>query len=186
MKRRNKERLKDVIIDHIYNRCYNDVIRILEGEIGNVALADSATSEDDLFLRKIYDNLIRPSVSVRMFHDIRNATKCRITVGEIIESSFQEELHALGYSKGKELNGHVFEALNYLVNRSFLAGNLNVTSEYALTPKGLNHYSSGRSFEDLYIKEKKSRIALMVSIVSILIALGAIALNLINTTPAIL
>jgi ABC-type oligopeptide transport system substrate-binding subunit len=84
------------------------------------------------------------------------------------------------------INDQVFDALNYLVNRSFLVRNLPVISEYALTPKGLNHYSSGRSFEDLYLKEKKSRIALVVSIVSILIALGAIALNIINTSPAIL
>jgi hypothetical protein len=186
MKRINKERLKDIIIDHIYNRCYNDVVKIIEAEIGDAPLAESATSEDDLFLRKIHDNLIRPSVSVRMFHDIRNATKCRITVGELIESSFAEQLQELGYKKGKELNDQVFDALNYLVNRSFLVRNLPVISEYALTPKGLNHYSSGRSFEDLYLKEKKSRIALVVSIVSILIALGAIALNIINTSPAIL
>lgn len=176
MKKRLEERLKDIIIDHIYNYCYNEVVKTLAGE--DYAEQDKIPSEEDPFMRKMYDAYIKPSPAVKIFHDIRTATQCRILEGKMIQQSFSRKLLALGYRDSNELNSEVAKALDFLVRRSFLVQKLSGISEFSLTPKGIDHFSTGKSFELVYINGRLVRIALILSIISFIASLGAIALTL--------
>ena len=180
MKKRQKERLKDIIIDHIYDYCYNEVVKKIKGDSANITLDAHSKIEDDPLLQSIFDNLIKPSKSIKMVHDKRNENYCKVIEGNVVHKSFMDKLLSQGFNKSKKLNEQIETALNFLVYRSYLARNLPIQIEFTLTPKGINHYTSGRSFEELYIKERNTRIALTISIISIFIAFCAFAYNLIS------
>lgn len=173
MRTKTKERLKDIIIDHIYSHCYNEIARTVLGE---------KTDEDqpgyDPDLQGIYDTFIRTSGEVRILQDLRRATHCRVIVDKAIEPLLAEKLVSQGYSTNGRMTRKVEDALQYLVTRSYLIKKYPANSEYTLTRKGIEHYSSGRSFEESYMEGRYAKIALTFSIVSVGAAAAAIALSL--------
>lgn len=171
MKSRHRERLKDVIIDHVYNQCYSEVVRVVENEPGT----QTSHTEEDPYMQKIYDTFIKPSGSVRMFHELRNAIHCRLTDDGKVSESLSSTLRQRGFRENGPIYEDVCQALDYLVGRSYLVRNLPVKDEYTLTPKGHNHYSSGRSFEDEWLAAAGNRRALMLSWISISIVLASLA-----------
>ncbi len=173
MKTRTQERLKDIIIDHVYSHCYDEIIKTIEGEEPS-----DKYPGDDPDLRKIYDTFIKTSGEVKILNDIRRATHCRIIIDKAIETSLAGKLESLGYPGNGALTKKVEDALRYLVNRSYLIKKYPANSEYTLTTKGVEHYSSGRSFEDSYIQGRYAKMALTFSIVSVAAAAAAIAMNL--------
>jgi len=173
MRTKTKERLKDIIIDHIYSHCYDEIARTMEGE-----KPVEQYPGDDPDLQRIYDTFIKPSGEVRIFQDLRKATHCRIIIDRSVESNLAEKLVSQGYPKNGRMLKKVEDALQYLITRSYLIKKYPANSEYTLTPKGIEHYSSGKSFEDAYLNGKYTIIALTFSIVSVVAAAAAIALNL--------
>lgn len=173
MRTRSKERLKDIIIDHIYSHCYDEIARTLDGE--NPAEMHPG---DDPELQKIYDTFVKPSGEVRIYNDLRRATHCRVIVDKAIQPAVAGKLASEGYKNGNRLTKQVDDALTYLVNRSYLIKKYPANSEYTLTPKGIEHYSSGRSFEESFNAGRATLVALTVSIISVMAAAAAIAMNL--------
>lgn len=173
MRTKTTERLKDIIIDHIYSYCYDEIARTIEGE-----KAEENYPGDDPDLQKIYDTFIKPSGEIRIFHDVRRATHCRVIVDKAIEPSLAGKLVSQGYSNNGGMTRKVEKALEFLVNRSYLIKKYPANSEYTLTTKGVEHYSSGRSFEEQYSAGRDAKIALTFSVVSIIAAAAAIAMNL--------
>lgn len=173
MRTKSKERLKDIIIDHIYSHCYDEIARTLDGEDP----AERHTG-DDPELQKIYNTFVKPSGEVRIYNDLRRATHCRIIVDKAIQPAVAEKLASEGYKNNSRMTSQVSDALTYLVNRSYLIKKYPANSEYTLTPKGIEHYSSGRSFEQSYNAQRTSYVALTVSIISVMTAAAAIAMNL--------
>lgn len=173
MRTRSKERLKDIIIDHIYSHCYDQVARTLDGE--NPA---GTHPGDDPELQKIYDTFVNSSGEIRIYNDLRRATHCRVIVDKAIQPAIAGKLAAEGYKNGNRLTKRVDDALTYLVNRSYLIKKYPANSEYTLTPKGIEHYSSGRSFEQSHNVQRATFVAVTVSIISVVAAAAAIAMNL--------
>ena len=172
MRTKSKERLKDIIIDHIYSHCYDEIVRTIEGE------QPEEKSYDDPDLQKIYNTFIKTSGEVKIFHDIRRATHCRVIVDRSVEPELLQKLVSQGYNKNGKTTRDVEEALDFLVNRSFLMKKYPANSEYTLTTKGVEHYSSGKSFEEYYMNGRYAKIALTFSIVSVITAAAAIAFHL--------
>ncbi|HLN56539.1 MAG TPA: hypothetical protein VK207_11135 [Bacteroidales bacterium] len=172
MRTRTKERLKDIIIDHIYSHCYEEIARKMEGD------HEEKFPGDDPDLQNIYDTFIKSSGEVRIFHDLRRAIHCRVIVDKSIEPLLAEKLSTEGYSKNGRMTKKVQSVLQYLVARSYLIKRYPANSEYTLTAKGIEHYTSGRSFEESYREGRDVKVALVVSVVSFFSAALAIALNL--------
>ncbi|HEX2967756.1 MAG TPA: hypothetical protein VHO46_01535 [Bacteroidales bacterium] len=173
MRTRSGERIKDIIIDHVYSRCYDAIARKIEGED-----ADEKYPGDDADMQKIYETFIKTSGEVRIFHDLRRATHCRIIVDRSVEPLLTEKLDSEGFQSNARMTRKVEDALRFLVNRSYLIKKYPANSEYTLTTKGVEHYSSGRSFEEAYLNGRTAKIALTFSIVSVVAAAAAIAMNL--------
>lgn len=172
MRTRTKERLKDIIIDHVYSHCYEEVARKMEGD------QEEQFPGDDPDLQKIYDTFIKPSGEVRIFHDLRRAIHCRVIVDKSIEPLLAEKLASDGYPKNGRMTRKVEDVLQFLVTRSFLIKRYPANSEYTLTAKGIEHYTSGRSFEESYREGRDVKVALAFGVVSFFAAAFAIALHL--------
>ena len=183
MRRKLKERLKDIIIDYIYHYCYNEVVKKIEGKTIKITLPEGSSTQDDPVLKSLIDYMMIPPTSVKMFHDVRNEAYCKLIEGDVVHKSFMDNLLSQGYKKSDKLSSHIEGTLNFLVNRSYLSRNLPVKTEYKLTPKGINHYNTGRSFEDIYIKGRHAFLGLIISIISIVIAVFALFINFILQHP---
>jgi hypothetical protein len=180
MKKKFKERLKDIIIDHIYHYCYNEIVRKIKGDNAQMTFDVESKIEDDSVLKKIYDEILKSSSSIKMFYDARNQSYCKVVDGVIVQKSFMERLLAQGFKKSERLNLDIEEALTFLVHRSYITRNQPIENEVSLTQKGINHYTSGNSFEDKFIKGRNAKIALIISIISIAIAFCAFLISLFN------
>jgi hypothetical protein len=86
-----------------------------------------------------------------------------------------ETLKSQGYNQSDLHVIHIEKAIQFLVNRSYLRRNAPKETELALTQKGINHYSTGRSFEEIYIKGRNAAIALIISIISFVFSIFAFA-----------
>jgi hypothetical protein len=184
MRRLKKERLKDIIIDHIYHYCFNEIVKKIKGDSANITLDVGSKLEDDQTLNDIYEKLIKPSKSINFSYDTRNATHCIVIEGKNVQKTFMDKLLGLGFKKSNKLHYHIESSLKFLLNRSYISQNQPIKTQYSLTQKGLNHYSSGKSFEESYRKGRNAAFALIISIISITLAITLFILKIIekNTT----
>jgi hypothetical protein len=177
MKRRLKERLKDIIIDQIYHYCYNEVVLKIESDTLNVTLEAGNKLKDNPYIKELISKFIGSSDKAKMHYDTRNDTYCNLIEGREPLKSFMDRLIVQGYKRSENLHNNIENAIQFLVYRSYLKRNYPKTTELALTQKGINHYTTGRSFEDLYINGRNTGIALIISIISIVIAFCAFAIS---------
>lgn len=174
--RKKKERLKDILIDHVYDYCYNQIVQKIEGD------GIKMTSEVPSLLNEETDKIILDKLSkskkIKMYYETRQTKYCNIILTkDDLHKSLLEKLKQLGFSKGKNLKSRVVETHNLLLNRSYFAKNQPIENEVRLTEKGIKHYLDGKSFEDEYISRRNSNIAIVISISSIIIAIIAIFIN---------
>jgi hypothetical protein len=137
------ERLKDVIIDHIHIMGFEKVHK--REQIGTDGHKVWYGPRESKFI-EIYDNDKRVdftrSLQLRLFH-------------RSIEVS------------PESLN----ECLTELINKGYIVEGFPMHWSFALTGKGVFHYSNGRSFEDNLKKNRLSRIALWISIPAVIVAI---------------
>ncbi|WP_282019188.1 hypothetical protein [Salegentibacter mishustinae] len=171
--KKKKERIKDILIDHVYDFCNNEIIQKMEGG-GN-----SLTYDDPVHLKdpetKVIAEYIKKSKDLKLHYTTRNEEFCEIiTKPDYLHSTLIKKLLNSGFSKGKNLHKNVVEAQDFLVARSYFAKGNPIKSKVKLTEKGIKHYLDGKSFEDNYINRRNSNIAIVISLASILIAIIAI------------
>jgi len=169
------ERLKDIIIDHVYDYCFNEIVMKIEGGGHKIELGGKSKIEDDPFMQDIHE-AIKKSGEYKAYYDKRNKKYCKIIEGEIVVKSFTDKLLYLGFEKSDTLHLEINEAIKFLKHRSYLSQNQPIDSEYSLTDKGLNHYLTGASFEDKYLQNQDSHQTRIISIVSLIVAIMAFLL----------
>ena len=174
------ERLKDIIIDHIYHYCYNEIVKKIKGDSASITLDSSSRLDDDPVLKSIYENMIKTSKSFSFSYATRDVTYCKVIEGEVVLKSFMDKLRSSGFKKGPRLHIHIKKALDFLLHRSYILQNQPIDTEYALTQKGLNHYDEGKSFEESYLQGRNARTALIISIISITLAIIVFALSFVK------
>ncbi|GEM_PF-3505374 len=143
MKKKLKERLKDCVLDHIFVTGYEKIFQRVE------------MNQDRT--RMWYGPMEKKFV--RLFEDDKR---------DKLESNLIDRL------KHRELSvkiEDVKDCLIELIVKGFVVEGAPVHEEYGLTVKGINHYQTGRSFEELYLKDRMARIAFRISIGSALVAL---------------
>ncbi|WP_148264592.1 hypothetical protein [Christiangramia forsetii] len=171
--KKKKERIKDILIDHVYDFCNNEIVQKMEGG-GN-----SLTYDDPVHLKdpetKVIAEYIKKSKDLKLYYTTRNDEFCEIiTKPDYLHSTLIKKLLNSGFSKGKNLHKNVVKAQDFLVARSYFIKGNPIKSKVKLTEKGIKHYLDGKSFEDDYINRRNSNIAIVISLASILIAIIAI------------
>jgi hypothetical protein len=180
MRKRSKERLKDIVIDFIYDYCWNEVVKKVEAKNLNVEFPDNYPIDKDEILKDIFTG-IKKSGGAKLYHATRDKEYCKVIRkdGKAVNSEFIKKLEFLGYKRNDQLEKEVNKTIEFLHIRSYLANNLPVKTEFKLTEKGLNHYRTGKSFEEIYIKGWVARRALLISGISIIIAIISVLLSFI-------
>jgi len=177
------ERLKDIIIDHVYHYCFNEVIKKIEGDSIKLGVDADTNINEDPVLKSALDQILKSKGPKELKYETRDTRYCNIIEGIEVQKSFMDRLLSQGFKKSNMLNTRIENAIVELIHKSYLARNQPITKEITLTQKGLNHYNTGLSFEKLYIEGRNGRIALIISIISITIAVLAFLLTLIKTNP---
>lgn len=166
------EKLKDILIDHVFDYGYNEVVQKVESPGINVTFDDPSQLQDPV-TKSLIESAVKTG-NFKAFYTTREKKYCKILLGEnTVHRSLIIKLETLGYKKGKKLHGDIEKAQEQLVARSFLVRNNPIKEEVRLTEKGLKHYLEGKSFEDDYIQRRNSDIALVISVVSFFVALAA-------------
>ncbi len=169
-------RLKDILINHVFDHCYNEVVQRIESPVVNLTFEDPRELETPE--TKYLVEQAKNSGSFRSFYTTRNKEYCKVLINDnTVHKALIIKLTALGFSKGKKLFGRIRKAHDELVATSYLVRNKPVENQVKLTEKGLRHYLDGKSFEDEYAARRNSIIAIGISILSTLIALAALILD---------
>lgn len=170
--KRNFERLKDILIDQVYDYCYNDIVQRLEGDGNSITYDDPSLLKDEVTAKFVEQ--IKNSRSVRAYYTTRDTNFCQlVTEHENIAPSLTKKLELSGIRNKKTIT-QVLKAQEFLVSRSYFTRGNPKTNMVKLTEKGLRHYLDGKSFETEYINARNSNVALVISWISIVIALSAV------------
>lgn len=171
--KRKRERIKDVLIDHVYDFCFNEVVQQVEGGGMKLTYNDPALLKGST-TAVIMDKIMK-SENVKAYYTTRETKYCKIlTEPDFLHSTLIKKLQFSGFSKGKRLHKDVVKAQEFLIARSYFAESNPIKARVKLTEKGKRHYLDGKSFEDNYVSRRNSNLAIVVSIFSIIIALIAI------------
>lgn len=170
---RKHNRLKDILINHVFDHCYNEVIQRIESPGINITFEDPKELEDPA--TKSFVDQVRNSGQIRGYYTTRDKQYCKVLINDnTVQKSLIKKLTALGFRKGKRLYSRIENAHDNLIATSYLVRNKPIENEVKLTEKGLRHYLDGKSFEDEYATRRNSLIAIGISIISTLIALIAL------------
>lgn len=173
---RKHNRTKDILINHVFDHCYNEVVQKIDSPGSNITIEDPHALKD-LAIKALVDQVIK-SGNVRGYYTTRDKEYCKILIDDnTVHRSLIIKLNSLGISKGRRLYSRIEKAHNELLASSYLARNNPIKDEVKLTEKGLRHYLDGKSFEDEFAARRNSIIAIIVSVFSILIALAALVFN---------
>ena len=82
MKKREQERLKDILIDHIYDFCFNEVVKKIEGDDDKLTLDVGMKIEDDPITSLLF-NRIKKAKKIKAYHASRNQTYYKVLQIEI-------------------------------------------------------------------------------------------------------
>jgi len=173
---RKHNRLKDILVNHVFDHCYNEVVQRIESPGINITFEDPKELENSVTKSRVEQ--AQKSENSRLYFTTRNKDYCKVLINnETVHKSLMDKLLFLGFHKGKRLYKRIEKAHDELIVTSYMVRNNPIESEVRLTEKGLKHYLEGKSFEDEYATRRNSIIAIGISIISTLIALIALYLT---------
>jgi len=96
------ERIKDILIDHVYDFCYNEIVQRIEGG-GDSFTYDDPAHLKELKIKEIVDSISK-SRNRKAYYTTRNTESCQIIFGtDSLHSSLIDKFQKAGFSKGKKL-----------------------------------------------------------------------------------
>lgn len=171
--RRKFERLKDILIDHVYDYCYNEIVQKMEGDGNSITYDSPSLLEDEATSRFV--EKIKNANHFRAYYTTRDKEFCQlITTPDYISPKLIAKVEISKIRSGRNFINKVAKAQDYLIARSYFSRNNPHPERIKLTEKGLRHYLDGKSFETDYLNSRNSNVAIVISIISIFIALTAI------------
>lgn len=176
MRTRKRHRLKDILINHVFDYCYNEVVKKFESE-GFKFSSDGPEGFKDPSIQTLIEHSLKKGNS-KFYHGTRDSEYCKILVEkDVTQKALIDKLLHQGFRKGKKLYKHIENAHSFLIVNSYFAQNYHDKNEIRLTEKGLRHYLEGKSFEQTYLIHRNSNIALILSIISIMVATIAVIIT---------
>lgn len=185
MKDRQKEVLKDVIIDYLYDFQHHEKVRVIKGKGLNLQVDTEVNVKQDTELYA----LIKAHEIEGVGYGYRGKEYCQIISGGadtqfLVHSKLLDRLERIKLIKRSDGKSHevsllIDNAIQALCDRSYLARNYPVVSEVKLTPKGIQHYEKGSSFEKDYFNQtsvkganKRSWVSTGIAVASLLFTFG--------------
>lgn len=167
------ERLKDILIDFVYDHCYNEIVQRMEGDGSSITYDDPSVLEEPMTARFVEQ--LKNSKRFRAYYTTRDTEFCQIlTDKKKLSLGLSKRLENSGFKIGIKLIKKIQSAQKELINKRYFVEGNPIKSRIKLTEKGLRHYLDGKSFEDQYINRRNSNIAIVISIFSIAIAMTTI------------
>lgn len=165
---RNRERLKDILIDQVFDYCFNEKVAVMESNGDKI----SAPSFDDI--PKEERLLFSQQFPRKRYYANRKVEYCQVIFKDQgVHPKLMEKLLFLGYEKGSKLQREIESANKFLIIRSYFSENNPNKNEVKLTQKGFQHYMDGKSFEDNFILRRNSNWAIFISIISLVLSMMA-------------
>ena len=104
-----KERIKDILVDHVYDYCYNEKVQKLEGDGIKLEYEDPKLLEESSM--KILVDQILKSTKIKGYYEIRETEYCKIISDDrLIHSSLSRKLKFSGFKKSKNLEKNIIKA----------------------------------------------------------------------------
>jgi hypothetical protein len=171
MRNRYKEKLKDCLINYLYDYCFNEKVVVIEGGGIKITMDPDVKVEEDPIYGDLIQEIIKSQGPSKMGYEIRNVQFCDLVVNEIVHSKFLTRLEENGFKKDKVKLCDIQEGINSLKNQSFIIVDKPNENLIQLSKKGLKFYENHGNLENEFLERRKSRRAIIISIVSIIIAL---------------
>lgn len=172
-----RERLKDILIDFLYDYFFNQKVKIMEGDGIKLNIHPDANVEDDLVTKSLSEQ-IKKSKNISLRYDLRDEKTCEVIKNKLYtHKDLTNRLQRLGFEKSDELGPLIHDSVEFLVDRSYLFRDQPIESKVGLTLKGIKHYELGQSFEDKYLQKELSVKADRRSTKSIKIAIASLIIS---------
>jgi hypothetical protein len=173
---REHNRLKDILINHVFDHCHNEVVQRIDSQTVNISFSNPKELDEE-GNKRLLDQAKESGIK-RAYYTTRDAVYCEVLVRKTeLYKTLVDRLQTLGFGKGKSLFDRIEKAHNELIATSHLARNKPIESQVKLTEKGLRHYLDGKSFEDEFASRRIAIFALVISLVSVVVAVIAIYLE---------
>jgi len=111
MKKYKRERLKDILIDHVFDFCFHEIVHKIESK--NIKLAyDNPEHEYDPEIRSFIQDALKTGY-VKSYFSPRETEYFTILIDEdIVYKGLTDKLLNLGFIKGPKLFGEIENAQN--------------------------------------------------------------------------
>ncbi|MBW8244403.1 hypothetical protein K1F50_16455 [Muricauda oceani] len=173
------ERIKDILIDFVYDHCYNEIVQRMEGDGSSITYDDPSALKEPRTERFVEQ--LTNSKQFRAYYTTRGTEFCQIISNkQELAFGLSKRLQNSGFKIGNKLDKQVQKVRKELIMKSYFIEGNPIKSKIKLTEKGLRHYLDGKSFEDQYLNRRNSNIAIVVSIFSILIAIASLFIKRID------
>lgn len=165
-------RLKDILINHVYDYGYNQVVQKIEGEGFSLTYEDPTIPKGD-FEKHLIENALKTG-PLKAYYSTRDKEYCKVIEEDgVLHKELINKLLDSKFQKSNSLFRRVKKAHDELITESYLSRNNPIQNEVRLTPKGKKHYIDGLSFERVYRTRRIASIALWLSGISIIIAIAS-------------
>lgn len=166
-------RLKDILINHVYDYGFNQVVQKIEGEGFSLSYEDPTIPKSD-FEKHLIVNALKTG-PFKAYYSTRDKEYCKVIEEDgILHKELVNKLLESNFQKNDMLFKRVKKAHDELITESYLSRNNPVRKEVRLTPKGKKHYMDGLSFERVYRTRRIALNALWLSGISIIIAVASL------------
>jgi hypothetical protein len=172
-----QEKIKDVIIDYIFDFLYQDRVQFIKSDNINISVGPNYEINKDILLSTLIKSAI-DSGSFNMYYGEREVNYCELVSAQGVHHEFLNRIERLGYLRTEITLEIITSLVQELCDKGYIVRNQPKSSELKLSKKGVNHYENGNSFEQKFIQyqevkeaNKLSKRAIWISGLTLLITL---------------
>jgi hypothetical protein len=172
------ERLKDAIIDYIYDYCFNEKVKKIEGASIKLQLDPDYDYSKDEVTQALQKTIIHSKGPFSMRYEVRNNDFCEIATENSVHTSFLDRLERIEISRKSVTPKQINNTIQFLVDKSYLIRDQPIKTKLKLSDKAIYHYENGQSFEQRYNDRYFVRKANIISLLSLIIAAIALIISI--------
>jgi hypothetical protein len=176
-----EEKLKDLIINFLYDYTKNEKVQIVEA--GSFRF-EGVNPEVEPKISEIIKEVRAHGGNVKAYYGTRESDYCVLIytqdAGKSVPSSLRIRLEKIGLKNPKKAINVLEKNIAKLEEESYIRRDSPNTERLQLTEKGLKHYLEGKSFESEYLNHRNVRQANRFSLFSLFIALCSLIFSFWN------
>ena len=183
----NRERVKDIIIDYIYDYCFTEKVRVLEGGDRRMTCDVDQDWDKEYPLYK----MIIESGDARVKYGTREVGYCEI-INRTDDNDFsilqkfreRAERQGIVTKPSIQFSKDTINAIQDLCDKSFLTRDQPIDTKVKLSEKGLKHYENRDSFEHIYFNktlvkkaDNRSKWGLLIAVFAAIVSVLSLIFN---------